>query len=306
MPTRDREPRVACRAEFNGKGSCKWGTGCRFAHTDAEVGLPLEEVRANRNPVAGFVFLCDDKTRGEVLKLRCFGLPKKNFEEMQTIDDTTQLFLWNFRSTQLMGPFSADGKPALNVEPSAFNGRFPAQLRFKGTGKMCSSKKRYKVGPLDSNEVATALEALGVTSEVAEDPDAKSRRRKTVDVDDNHAPGWMYVVNNDSQSEVLRKRLIAVREARLDLLQARISPNTSIFLYNHNTRTLLGIFQSRGTPALDIDPDAFGGRFRAQMKVGLDTKTLQQCRDDKQYDGGPLTVEEVLTLSEALHRPVDD
>ena len=49
---------------------------------------------------------------------------------MERIGPQTALFLYDFRSYDLMGPMKAVGKPALDIDRDAWNGRFGAQLRF--------------------------------------------------------------------------------------------------------------------------------------------------------------------------------
>ena len=79
---------------------------------------------------AGYIFLCDRKTRNEVFDRKLFGLPRNSLRAMEKIGPSTALFLYDFRSYDLMGPMKAVGKPALDIEVGAWNGRFGAQLRF--------------------------------------------------------------------------------------------------------------------------------------------------------------------------------
>ena len=46
----------------------------------------------------------------------------------------------------------------------------------------------------------------------------------------------------------------------------KIGPSTALFLYDFRQRELMGPMRAVGSPALDIEPDAWNGRFRAQLR----------------------------------------
>ena len=46
-------------------------------------------------------------------------------------------------------------------------------------------------------------------------------------------------------------------------MQRSIGPSTQLFLFNFETIELMGPFVSSGDPALNIEPDAWGGQVRA-------------------------------------------
>ncbi|KAH8052153.1 6-phosphofructo-2-kinase [Aureococcus anophagefferens] len=46
----------------------------------------------------------------------------------------------------------------------------------------------------------------------------------------------------------------------------KIGPSTALFLYDFRQRELMGPMKAVGAPALDIEPDAWNGRFRAQLR----------------------------------------
>ncbi|KAJ8606103.1 hypothetical protein CTAYLR_010559 [Chrysophaeum taylorii] len=420
------EPRVPCRVQFDGKGKCQWGVRCRFAHEMSEVGLegvealmkarekpmplmkarekPMPLMKAREKPMPGYMFLCDKKTRADVLKLGVFGLPNrgKTLAEMEAgIRDTTKLFLWDFKACRLFGPFAPDGPAALNLEKDAFDGRFPAQQRYRVVEppRACVPPRKWASGPIDEDEVAECLDALKAGNVMAEFHDEGSnnnnnnnnnnnksgsrekspvmspaprepapggvprlhkpapaypacdgaslrhevvcapaaaaaqvrreaqektalhkrgRRRASVEdleevegaeeeADEAAAPGWIFVCNAKQEQEILSKRIFALREQRLSVLRCRIKDQTSLFVYNCESRMVLGVFKRRGEANLDIVPDAFNGKFRAQVRFYVHGSLLT-CSARRDYNGGPLTAAEVETFVHDLHDlpPLDE
>jgi hypothetical protein len=87
-----------------------------------------EETKKAREP-AGWVFLCNDRTESECLALKLFGLPKREWASVSQVKKGDILYLHNYEHNRLYGVFEAveDGK--MNIEPYAFDGYFPAQVR---------------------------------------------------------------------------------------------------------------------------------------------------------------------------------
>jgi len=86
----------------------------------------------------GFVFVCSSDTADEALETGVFGLPGSHADDLaEAVAAQTPIFLFNFSDGTLHGAWVADGRPGMNLSPTAFSSpnrtssRFPAQLRVK-------------------------------------------------------------------------------------------------------------------------------------------------------------------------------
>lgn len=61
---------------------------------------------------------------------RVLGLPRGRLDAVSRIRRGAGLFLYDFGSKHLYGPYRADSDGGLALEPAAFQGRFPAQIKF--------------------------------------------------------------------------------------------------------------------------------------------------------------------------------
>jgi hypothetical protein len=74
-------------------------------------------------------FVCKKDTEAECFQRMLFGDVYKNWEKVEKVQEGDICFLYNLDTDTLFGPFEARSKGQLNIEPEAWGGRFPAQVK---------------------------------------------------------------------------------------------------------------------------------------------------------------------------------
>ncbi|CAN4098313.1 unnamed protein product [Withania somnifera] len=81
--------------------------------------------------ISGFIFLCGRDTKHDCYRFRVFGLPSNKKERVQKIKPGTKLFLFDVELKLLYGIYEATSTGIIDLEPLAFGGKFPAQVKFR-------------------------------------------------------------------------------------------------------------------------------------------------------------------------------
>ncbi|GFP98065.1 b2 protein [Phtheirospermum japonicum] len=123
--------------------------------------------------------------------------------------------------------------------------------------------------------------------------------------------GYIFVCNNDTMAENLKRQLFGLPPRYRDSVRA-ITPGLPLFLYNYSTHQLHGVFEAASFGGTNIDPSAWEdkknageSRFPAQVRV-VTRKTCEPLEEDSfrpilhHYDGPKfrleLNIPEVLSL----------
>ena len=126
----------------------------------------------------GYLFFCSDKTEGECFQRSLFGSGARELGAMSRIGKATPLFLFNFSTRVLYGPFWASSAARMNLEPSAWarpgggRSQFPAQISVCRVGrlrawKLSSQAEKFVQGALSiekTNECFARLASSRATT----------------------------------------------------------------------------------------------------------------------------------------------
>eukprot|EP00928_Gymnodinium_smaydae_P011003 TRINITY_DN14124_c1_g3_i1.p1 TRINITY_DN14124_c1_g3~~TRINITY_DN14124_c1_g3_i1.p1 ORF type:complete len:670 (+),score=109.62 TRINITY_DN14124_c1_g3_i1:78-2087(+) len=261
-----------------------------------------------------YVFHCNNSTEVECQSLGLFGAPDRELEKMmRCIHPSTELFLFNFQASKLVGPFSAVGSPQRGIARTAFYGKFNAQVRISPLQMpilAVRTEARLAPGPKTADE-ADALQAQLLQGEEVtgwcDSEDALQQEETCLDqgqpseandvpVSGSPREGYVFVCSTATQAECQSRSLLGAGEAELERMMASIDARTLIFLWNLQTWKLIGPFAANGDPGRSIVPGAFGGKFSAHLRVVPSDEIVREVQLERRLSAGPAPA----TAAEAL------
>lgn len=123
----------------------------------------------------GYIFACTGKTERECFDRMLFAAGRLYGERVLEIKKGDPLFLLNLDIDSIYGPFEAKSDGKKDIDPEAWGGRYPYQVRVSKNGSFQSAKKARKM--LAKMEISwrdtLTPEAASALSSYIKNPDAK-------------------------------------------------------------------------------------------------------------------------------------
>ncbi|KAG0465186.1 hypothetical protein HPP92_019350 [Vanilla planifolia] len=97
-----------------------------------EKGLVKEDSAEKLKKVdgMGLIFMCNAKTKKDCYRYNIFGLPESKKELVSKVYKGMRLFLFDVDLKLMYGIYKAASPGGYNIQPKAFDSKFPSQVRF--------------------------------------------------------------------------------------------------------------------------------------------------------------------------------
>uniref|UniRef100_A0A0D9XSJ4 DCD domain-containing protein n=1 Tax=Leersia perrieri TaxID=77586 RepID=A0A0D9XSJ4_9ORYZ len=242
-------------------------------------------------PPAGYIFMCSGATKPECYARRVMGVPRGRLAAVSRIRRGAALFLYDFGSKHLHGPYRADSDGGLDLVPAAFQGRFPAQVEKLRTlfhpiivqpepGLAHNFDDKHPAPPADlPPPISHPTQLADYCSMSPTAPSlACNRPDPLVEDDENGCPsgssksspaGYIFMCSGVTKVECYRHRVMGLPLGSLEAV-SRIRRGTTLFLYDFDAKHLYGPYCADSNGGLTLVPDAFHGRYPAQVKFTVE------------------------------------
>ncbi|CAD5335575.1 unnamed protein product [Arabidopsis thaliana] len=104
-----------------------------YGNGNTTIGLEkgIERRLDHHEQLPGYIFMCNGRTKTDCYRYRVFGIPRGGKDVVESIKPGMKLFLYDFEKRLLYGVYEATVGGRLDIEPEAFEGKYPAQVGFR-------------------------------------------------------------------------------------------------------------------------------------------------------------------------------